>query len=198
MVAWQKPKIRPDWMRPAQYEAFPDRLRLREFKASKQVLVTPLLSDKDAPKKVLAAWYQQRTLTWIYATSKTPLGLETLSCKTPAMNEKERWVYFLAYNLIRLIMAQAARQADLLPRRLSFKHTLQIWLTWRRQPFVTSDSANTALLFMLIAAQHVGNRSGRTEPRAIKRRPKPYPLLMKPRDEARVEVLIHGYPRKLK
>jgi hypothetical protein len=29
----------------------------------------------------------------------------------------------------------------------------------------------------------VGNRSGRIEPRAIKRRPKPYPMLMQKRSE---------------
>ena len=39
---------------------------------------------------------------------KTTLGMETLSCKTPEMVEKEMWVYFLAYNLIRLLMAQSA------------------------------------------------------------------------------------------
>ncbi len=38
--------------------------------------------------------------------------METLSCKTPEMNEKEIWVYFLAYNLIRLLMAQAALLVD--------------------------------------------------------------------------------------
>ena len=55
---------------------------------------------------------------------KTTLGMETLSCKTPQMGEKEMWVYLLAYNLIRLIMAQSALMVDVLPRTLSFKtHT---------------------------------------------------------------------------
>ncbi len=34
--------------------------------------------------------------------------MEKLSCKSPQMCEKELWVYVLAYNLIRLLMAQAA------------------------------------------------------------------------------------------
>lgn len=51
---------------------------------------------------------------------KTTLGMETLSCKTPEMGEKELWVYLLAYNLIRLVMAQSALVADVLPRALSF------------------------------------------------------------------------------
>ena len=48
----------------------------------------------------------------------------------PKMGEKEMWVYLLAYNLIHLIMAQSALMADVLPRTLSFKHTLQLWLAW--------------------------------------------------------------------
>lgn len=37
-------------------------------------------------------------------------GMEALRCLTPQMVEKELWVYLLAYNLIRLLMAQAARK----------------------------------------------------------------------------------------
>ena len=43
---------------------------------------------------------------------------------------KELWVYLLAYNLIRLLMAQFAPLADQIPRQLSFKHAVQIWLAW--------------------------------------------------------------------
>ena len=53
-----------------------------------------------------------------------------LSCKTTAMCEKELWVYLLAYNLIRLLVAQAALQAGVHPRQLSFKHTVQLWTEW--------------------------------------------------------------------
>ncbi|MDD2874886.1 MAG: IS4 family transposase, partial [Azoarcus sp.] len=52
--------------------------------------------------------------------------------------------------------------------------------------------------FDLIAQQRVGNRSGRIEPRALKRRPKAYPLLIKPRPLAREEVRRHGHSKKLK
>ncbi len=199
IVVWQKPTIRPGWMSTAQYQDFPDELSIRELKAGKKVLVTTLLSSKDAPKKALATLYHQRwNVELDLRNIKTTLGMETLTCKTPTMNEKEMWVYFLAYNLIRLIMAEAAVQADLLPRQLSFKHTLQIWLVWSRQRFIASDGENIDLLFMLIAAHRVGNRSRRIEPRAVKQRPKPYPLLMKPRNEARAEVRKNGHPRKLK
>jgi len=74
---------------------------------------------------------------------KTTLGMTTLSCKTPEMGEKEMWVYLLAYNLIRLLMAQFALLADVLPRTLSFKHTLQLWQAWDDNPKQADDQDDT-------------------------------------------------------
>ena len=124
--------------------------------------------------------------------------MNTLSCKTPEMNEKEMWVYFLAYNLIRLLMANAALFSNVLQRQLSFKYTLQLWVAWCPRYANSSDEGSIQMLMVLIAQSSVGNRPGRIEPRAIKRRPKPYPLLMKKRFEAREEIRIHGHPQKLK
>ena len=61
---------------------------------------------------------------------KTTLGMDQLSCKSPAMVEKEIWVYLLAYNLIRLSMSDAAQISGCQPCQISFKHTLQLWLLW--------------------------------------------------------------------
>jgi len=94
------------------------------------------------------------------------------SCKTPQMCEKELWVYLLAYNLIRWLMAEAALQADVLPRQLSFKHTLQIWVAWSQRQFLSAADEDTATLLVLIAQIRVADRPGRLEPRAVKRRPK--------------------------
>ena len=124
--------------------------------------------------------------------------METLSCKTPAMAVKEIWVYLLAYNLIRLMMAQAALLADCLPRQLSFKHTLQLWIAWGHCRVGVADTNRIGGLFIMIAQQKVGDRPGRIEPRAIKRRPKPFPLLTMPRGLAQEHVARHGHPRKLK
>ena len=129
---------------------------------------------------------------------KTTLGMETLSCKTPQMGKKEMWVYLLAYNLIRLLMAQSALMADVLPRTLSFKHTRQLWLGWSRTQKQTNAPDSISGLLLLVAEQSIGNRPGRIEPRAIKRRQKPYPLLTKARGEAREDMKKHGHPKKLK
>jgi hypothetical protein len=114
------------------------------------------------------------------------------------MNKKALWVGLLAYNLIRLLMAQSAKQADVLPRLLSFKHSLQLWLAWNHGGPPGFDEVNLFALYALIAQQRVGHRPGRIEPRCIKRRAKPYPLLMKPRPQARDDVRRHGHPKKLK
>ena len=128
---------------------------------------------------------------------KTTLGMEALSCKSPQMCEKELWIYLLAYNLIRLLMSEAALQAGVLPRQLSFKHTLQIWIAWSQRQFLSDAKEDTTTLFLLIAKIRIGKRPGRVEPRAVKRRPKPYPRLAKPREKARQDIRKHGHARKL-
>jgi hypothetical protein len=127
---------------------------------------------------------------------KTTLGLEALSCKTPNMAVKELWVYLLAHNLIRVLMAQSALLADGLPRELSFKHSLQLCLALKQYGPQEQEDKMTDLL-ELIARKRVGKRPGRIEPRAIKRRPKPYPMLMKTRRSARAEVRKNGHPKKV-
>lgn len=128
---------------------------------------------------------------------KTTLGMDALSCKSPEMCEKEMWVYLLAYNLIRLLMSEAALQARMLPRQLSFKHTLQIWIAWSQRQFLSDAKEDTTTLFLLIAQIRVGERPGRVEPRAVKRRPKPYPRLTEPREKTRQYIRKHGHARKL-
>jgi hypothetical protein len=88
--------------------------------------------------------------------------------------------------------------ADVLPRALSFKHTLQLWLAWCGTSALADDEDNFTKLLALVAEQSIGNRPGRIEPRAIKRRSKPYPLLTKTRELAREQVRKYGHPKKLK
>jgi hypothetical protein len=198
MIVLCKPKIKPDWMSQEHYESAPETLTVRELKTGNKILVTTLLCPKQMPKAALKEFYRNRWHVELDLRNiKTTLGMEVLSCKTPEMVIKEIWVYLLAYNLIRLIMAQSAMLADKLPRELSFKHTLQRWVAWNQRGMGYEDDVLSEL-FALIAQQRVGNRPGRIEPRAIKRRPKPYSLLTRPRDQARAEVKKNGHPKKLK
>ena len=199
LIVLEKPTIKPDWMTQADYEQAPESVTVRELRAGGKTLVTTLLYPKHVDKAALKSLYQSRWHVELDLRNiKTTLGMERLSCQRPAMAIKEIWVYLLAYNLIRLMMAQAALLTDQLPRQLSFKHTVQIWIAWTEHRNGTEHDDRLYALFVLIAQQRVGQRPGRIEPRAIKRRPKPYPLLTKPRVLARAEVRKHGHPKKLK
>lgn len=199
VVVWPKPKICPSWLSREQFEAFPESLEVRELKVGHKVLVTTLLCANQAPKKALSELYFSRwNVELDLRNLKTTLGLERLPCKTPEMNKKALWVGLLAYNLIRLLMAKSAKQADVLPRLLSFKHSLQLWLAWSHSGPPGFDEKNLAVFYDLIAQSRVGNRPGRIEPRAVKRRAKPYPLLVKPRHQARDHVRRKGHLKKLK
>ena len=117
--------------------------------------------------------------------------MDVLRCQTPQMNDKQLWVHLLAYNVIRLLMAQAASNADVDPRNLSFKHTVQLWTQWVACGL--SAMHDSGWLFALIAQCQVGHRLGRIEPRMRKRRPKPYPWLKTPRAHARRQVQRYGH-----
>jgi hypothetical protein len=199
LLKLDKPVIKPDWMSKADYARAPATITVREVRAGGKTLVTTLLCPKQTPKSELKVVYQSRWHVELDLRNiKTTLGMERLSCRTPAMAIKEIWVYLLAYNLIRLMMAQAAVLSDLLPRQLSFKHAVQIWIAWLAHGNCTECDEQLQGLFVLIAQQRVGDRPGRIEPRAVKRRPKPYPLLTQPREIARAHVRKYGHPKKLK
>ncbi|WFS17026.1 IS4 family transposase [Pseudomonas sp. 905_Psudmo1] len=198
LIILEKPSRRPAWMNQASYEQAPDQLEVRELKAGNKILVTTLGCARETPKAALKALFKDRWHVELDLRNlKTTMGLEMLSCKTAAMAVKELWVYLLAHNLIRLLMVQSASIVDCLPRQLSFKHTLQLWLAWRQFDGSDIDERFHQLL-MLIAQQRVGRRSGRMEPRAVKRRQKPYPLLTRARQAERKEIRKNGHPRKVK
>lgn len=198
VIEYSKPRVKPDWIEKARFDALPETIVVREFKAKGKVFVTTLIDSKVYSKHSLTALYKHR---WEIETNigqiKTILGMNILSCKTPEMIAKEIWVYILGYNIIRLLMTQSSSLIGLRPTDLSFKHCLQLWLSYLQQT-ARLDESTMALLLTLMAQQKVGNRPGRIEPRAVKRRPKAYPLLMKPRTEAREFVRKNGHPKKLK
>lgn len=196
LVSWPKPR-RPEWMSAEEYRTYPDEITVRELQVRKKVLVTTFLNPRQHPKSELGELYCQRwNVELDLRNLKTTLGMEWLSCKTPSMVRKELWIYVLAYNLIRLLMAQAASTANTLPRQLSFKHTLQVWQAWSARQLFSADAEDMSELFNLIAQKRVATRPGRIEPRMIKRRPKNYTLLGAPRRKVRRCIQRYGRPKK--
>jgi len=179
-------------MTPGQYAGFPDELTVREARVDHQVLVTTLLDQRTVSKYDLSELYAQRwNVELDLRNLKTTTGMDVLDCQTPQMNEKQLWVHRLACNVIRLRMAQAARNTGVDPRELSFKHTVQLWTEWVSRGL--SATTDCGRLFTLIAQCKVGNRPPRIEPRMRKRRPKPYPWLKVPRAKARRKTERHGH-----
>jgi Transposase DDE domain len=185
-------------LRVHKYAQFPGELTVRELKVGKKILVTSFLKPREICKRELGRLFVLRwNVELDIRNIKTTLGMDTLSCRTPQMCEKELGVYMLAYNLIRLLMAEAAARAQVQPRQLSFKHTVQVWLAWSQKQFLSDAPEDIAALFRLIAYIRVGKRPGRIEPRAVKRRPKPFPRLQTTRHRARRNIKLYGHPKKL-
>lgn len=182
VVYWFKPTTCPEWMSPQQYAELPEHLRVRElryrvpqqgFRVQTVTLVTTLVdaecySVEDLANLFLARWGIETN----FGHLKTTMGLDVLKCKTVNGVLKELMVFALIYNLIRLVMVQAARRQQVAIVRISFIDAMR-WL---------ASAKDDEPLPALVVNPH---RPNRYEPRVRKRRPKPYPLMTKPRHQLR-------------
>jgi hypothetical protein len=197
VVTWAKP-ARPDWLDEATYHAMPDDLELREvrvrvtqrgFRTKSVVVVTTLLDARAYSAPELASVYRRRWQAELDLRSlKGTLGMDVLRCKSPAMVGQEVLAHLLAYNLIRGVLAEAADGLGCAPQELSFTGAWQAMAAFAERLLEADAERFEALyewLLITIGASPVGDRPDRVEPRARKRRPKPYPLLTEPREEAR-------------
>ena len=195
LITIRKPKDKPEWMSQEEFDAKPDKITIRELKTGGKLLITTMLCARSTSKAIIKKLYKQRWHIEVdFRNIKATLGLKSFSCKTPEMVLKEMWVYFLAYNLIRSLMLTSALYANLLPRQISFKHTLQLLKSFIKK----FQGVDYETLLILIAKRRIGNREGRVEPRAIKKRHNDYPLLMKQRSVAKEEIRKYGHPKKVK
>jgi hypothetical protein len=201
VVTWTKPG-RPEWMDEATYAQIPDELTVRElrvtvdqpgFRVNELVLVTTMLDEELYTKGDIADLFIERwNIELDFRAIKCVIQMDVLRCKTPEMVRKEIWMHLLAYNLIRGVMAAAAEGHDKLPRQLSFKGALQTMTAFQDALRHATPSDRSRLLEEMLRAisrHRVGNRFGRVEPRANKRRPKPQRYLTEPRDQARKRLM---------
>lgn len=190
VVAWPK-RPRPEWMDRATYQDLPDELEMREVRVrvsqrgfrTRVLVLATTLTDPAIRATDLADLYRQRWQIEVDLRSvKVTLGMDVLRCKSPELVRKEVWAHLLAYNLIRTAMAQVAVASDRQPRQLSAAGTVQALAAFAE---VLDTGAGYQAFVRLVLAYPVGDRPNRFEPRARKRRPKPYPPLTVPRDQAR-------------
>ena len=196
IVTWSKPHQVPDWMTRAEYDAMPAALTVRELRVRvkdktqrvrKLVIVTTLLDARTYPTREVGDLFRQRWHAELDLRSlKTHLKMEMLRTKSPGMVRKEIALHLLAYNLIRGLMAEAARVEVVKPRALSFVGAVHTARAFEEGHLYDPARIETDLprLLELIGAKRLEDRPGRYEPRAVKRRPKPHALLTMPREAA--------------
>jgi len=193
LVTWPKPQ-RPSWMPQEQYDSLPDSLTIREvrvqveqkgFRTRRLVVVTTLLDAEKYSAAEIAKLYRRRWQAELNLRSlKSVMQMDHLRCLEPHRVRNEFYMHLVGYNLIRQVMAVAAARAGTEPWTVSFKGTLQT-LSKLLPLLATKISIDVwcAVLLDSVIAHEVGNRPDRVEPRVKKRRPKPYPKMMKPRAE---------------
>ena len=201
MQTWKRPQ-KPKWMDQETYNAMPKSIRIRLLNVrvtqpgyrGKNLCIATTLSDKReySCDEICDLYHQRWQIELDIRSIKCAMGLDVLRCKTPEMVRKEVLVGVLMYNLIRQTILQAAQEDDVVPRHLSFTGALQQTATFWLVAFCVDEKKRQSMIAVLLhsVSQHrVGNRPGRVEPRARKRRPKNLKLLTVPRDQARDDLL---------
>ena len=163
------------------------------FRTRQLTVVTTLLDPEIYPAHELAHLYFRRwSVEVFYRDIKQTMAMDILRCKSPEMIDKELVMHAIAYNLIRALILDIAASYQVDIGRLSFKGTLDALRQW--QPLfegghkgIRVSRKSVQLFYQIVAADPLILRPDRSEPRAVKRRPKNFRLLTKPRDEMVVE-----------
>ena len=197
VVTWNKPP-RPEWLDEAAYAALPATLAVREvrvrvrvagFRTRVLVVATTLLDAAAFEREDIALLYRMRWYAELDLRAlKQTLQMDILRCQSPEMVRKEVWAHLLGYNLLRGLMARAAEEGGQVPLQISFKGALQMVNAFAAVLWTAAVEDLAEIMRRLreaMRSQRVGNRPNRCEPRARKRRPKPYPLLNESRQDAR-------------
>ena len=197
LVIWAKTLNQPKYLSEQEWDELPDqvtvrvvrvRVSQRGYRTRELTLVTTLLDPRLYPaKEIIQAYLRRWRLEMGLDDLKTTLGMDRLRCKSPAMVHREICALLIAHNLTRCVMAEAARRHRVPLERISFTGTLDAF----RHFSIALARCNRARqrrrvwneLLRTLAADLVPARPNRREPRAVKRRPKAYALLNRPRHQ---------------
>ncbi len=198
-INWERPKYTKKFAYTReQWEALPKELTLRQirveiecpgFRKQSFYIVTTLLDATQYSAEDIAELYFKRwNVELSFRDLKTTMGMDVLRCQSPEMIRKEILMHFIAYNCIRRLMYEAAEEADIDPRIVSFKGSLQALRNWKSH--MNQAQLSPAEQFRLISDLYdaitdvpIYQRPGRSEPRCVKRRPKNYQRMTAPRHE---------------
>ena len=197
LVIWSKParQSKSSKLSEQQWGALPDTLSIRlvkhrcqgRDKQPRDIIIATTLSDPKHTGEELAALYEQRWDIEVKIRDiKTTLGMEDFAVRTPEMAEKMLGMIAIAYNLIKAVSQQAAIENGQSLAMMGFKGVLDIVVSYRSNyrghhghPTLRISLHRT--LIMIVSTKLIDPRPGRREPRALKKRPKPFALLTAPR-----------------
>ena len=198
IIVWPRPN-KPRGMTGAQYRRYPESLTMRQVSVdargkdnrAEQFKVVTTILDTSIDGGQIGGLYERRWDGEVDIRSiKSTMKMAILRCKTPEMVEKEIWVHLLAYNLLRTVMAVAASANGVEPREISFKGAKQALTAFAPKLEAARPRQRARLvdaMLKAVAYHRVGDRPGRWEPRARKRRPKPTKRLNQPRRVAKLD-----------
>jgi hypothetical protein len=185
LVEYFKSMSKPQWMSQSQWESLPPSIIVRELRRTVvrpglgKVTLTLVTTLIDARKYSAADLLELRLRRWDVETNlghlKTTMKMDVLHCKSEQAVRKELTVFTIVYNLVRMVMLQAAHRQEVAVSRISFADAYK-WLRHAR--------ACDVLPALIVNP----SRPNRIEPRCKKRRPKQYDLMNKPR--ARLRQLL--------
>jgi hypothetical protein len=197
ILVWQRPN-KPRGMTGEQYRSYPKTLLMRQVAVdardknnrAEQFHVITTILDASIDGGQFGDLYERRWDGEVDIRSiKSTMRMDILRCKTPAMVHKEIWAHLLAYNLLRTVMAVAASEDGIEPRQVSFKGAKQVVTAFAPKLEAARPEQRAGLvdaMLKAVAYHRVGDRPGRWEPRARKRRPKPGARLTQPRHVAKL------------
>jgi hypothetical protein len=202
LIQWNKPKKKPRTISASEWNKLPDTLCLRYvkiyvatpgFRTQQIILVTTLLDPHTYNEDALGELYLRRwSVELFFRDIKITLGMDVLRCNSPQMVRKEIIMHAIAYNLIRALMQEAAATYQVDLTRISFKGTVDTLRQWTNTLNAAANNRREFArlkdqLLALLAEDLVPLRPQRVEPRAVKRRPKNYQRLTKPRHQMRID-----------
>lgn len=198
LVLWHRPLKCPQAMTPQQFAQLPEYLWLRQlsyqvsqagFRTKTVTLVTTLLDAQVYAKATLADLYRLRWHAEVNLKHlKTTLKMEFVRCKSPAMVRKDLLVHLLSYNLLRSFMLESAVETAIPVLQLSLQAARQLLLSFMPQLIHANHTQRCQyydLMLVLLWEQRLPQRPNRVEPRVVKRRPKSYRRMTRPRSPIR-------------
>lgn len=211
LVTWKKPyRPKGSTLSKEQWQALPKQITVRlirlnyENRAGEKeqlVLVTSLTDHRLHEAHELADLYLKRwDIELKFRDLKTTSEMELFRVKTPRMAHRTLWMSLIAHALVRSVMQQAATTAETPIYEISFKGVLDT-LNTSHESFRGLIATPRKLrkerskVIEIAATKLINIRPFRSEPRVLKRRPKNYRLMTKPRRDY-PEHTDNSSPRK--